>query len=60
MSNAFYPNDLDIFGFSPCESVYQVGDWITDARTGTLGKIVRDGRRIVVSVKGIHYELKEN
>lgn len=52
-----YPNDFDIYGFTPKEETFDVGDYVVDRRTGMLGRVRMRYGELVVAVGGSEYEV---
>lgn len=56
---AKYPNDFDIYGFSPVEKEYGYGDYVVDKRTGVVGRVRYVQGVMCVKIDGAAYELEE-
>lgn len=54
-----YPNDLDLYGFCPIETAAEIGDWVTDKRTGIMAKVRFLGNIKGVYTRGVFYEIRE-
>lgn len=54
-----YPNDFDIYGFCPKEKVYDVGDYVVDKRTGTMGRVSYFRGEYTVKVGGVNFPISE-
>ena len=57
--SAFYPNDLDIYGFRPVEAATENGDYVVDKYTGVVGRVIYVGGVKGVRAGGSFYTISE-